>query len=146
MAFNPIAPVTEPGKKENTATKNADGTVTLNDSVQLNKEGQDAILRKKYEMNKEEPYLGKYGSTYADKEGFETKGGGIMSYKDGQVAFNKRYNRDDQQAYMDRVRSLPENKGRDIYLSGSTNPKYMAPSGYNAGRTTKTLKPSAPIK
>ncbi len=144
MAFNPIAPVTDPGKK-NTAVKNADGTVTLNDTVDLNKEGQAAILRKKYEHTADAPYLGKYGQTYADKEGFEAKGGNIMGYKDGYISFNKKYNTDDQQSYVDKVRALPENKGRGIYLKGSSNPKYMAPKGYSA-TTTRTVNPLAPIK
>lgn len=145
MAFNPIAPVTDPGKKTkkaNTATLNKDQTVTLNDSITLNKEGQDALLRKKYEFDKEAPYLGKYGAAYADKEGFEAKGEQIMDYKDGMISFNKKYNQDDQHRFLDRVRALPENKGKEIYLSGSTNPKYMAPKGYSP-KINKTVKPSA---
>lgn len=147
MAFNPIAPVTgDPvKKKQNTAVKNADGTVTLNDSVNLTKEGQSTLLRKKYEHQKDAPYLGKYGATYADEEGFETKGGNVAGYKEGFVSFNNRYNQDDQQMYMDKIRGLPENKGRGIYLKGSNNPKYMAPKGYSA-TVTETVDPLAPIK
>lgn len=145
MAFNPIAPVTGDPVKANTAVKNPDGTVTLNDKVNLTKEGQSALLRKKYEFDKEAPYLGKYGSAYADDEGFETKGAGIMGYKDGLINFNKSYNRDDQQRFMDKVRALPQNKGRSMYLAGSTNPAYAAPSDYSP-TVTKTVDPIAPIK
>jgi len=145
--FNPVAPVTgDPTKpKTNVAVKNDDGTVTLNNQATFTKEGQDVIFRKKYEFDKESPYLGKYGSLYADDDGFETKGANIVSYKDGLINFNNKYNIDDQQRYIDKIRALPQNKGRQIYLAGSTDPHYMAPRGYS-GKITKTFNPSAPIK
>lgn len=144
MAFNPIAPIGDP-IKGNTAVQNADGTVTLNGQARLTKQGQEALLRRKYEYNKEAPYLGKYGSLYADDDGFEAKGAGIMDYQDGFLTFNKKYNMDDQHRYVDKVRALPENQGREIYLKDSTHPSYMAPHTYKP-KVTTMVSPLAPIK
>ena len=126
---------TKPG--QNVATMQEDGNVDLNGTI-LNQEGQAALFNKKYTHTPDQPYLGKYGSTYAGQDGMEAKGAGIMSYDQGQIKFNQKYNRDMQEQYMDKVRGLPENEGRDMYLHGSQNPKYMAPRGYQAGVTTET--------
>jgi hypothetical protein len=68
-----------------------------------------------------------------------------MDYKDGLINFNKAYNQDDQQRFVDKVRALPQNKGRQIYLAGSSNPAYAAPRDYSP-TVTQTVDPIAPIK
>ena len=143
-----LSPKGGPGKKKNTITKNTDDTVSVvgdkGNELRLTEEGQDAILRKKFKYN-DEPYLDKYGASYADKEGFEAKGASNISYKDGYVNFkDKSYNADAQHSIMNKLRGLPQNKGKDLYLRGKGT-KYSAPDGYEFTRAAK-LNPLKSVK
>ena len=143
-----LRPQGGPGKKgTNTANKNADGSVTLNDSIRLTDEGQNAVFRKKYSYHDSDPYLGKYGKSYADKEGFETKGAGNASFKNGYVSFGKNaYNQQDQEKIFGKMRNDPTNKGREFYLKGAAaGSKYGAPSGYKYNKT-KSVNPINSVK
>lgn len=106
-----------------------DGNVDLNGTI-LTPEGQSALLVNKYKRIEGDPYLGKYGDKYGDKEGNEVRGANIMQMNNGLVKFNKKYNLDDQHQYIDKVRALPENEGKQIYLEGSHSPEYRAPKEY----------------
>lgn len=136
LNLRPPGPITGGGGKTNTAKKNKDGTVTLNNSAVLTKEGQEAIFDTEYKYNEGQPYLGKYGDYYSGAENRRTKGANVASFKDGYVSFkDKQYNDVAQQRIMDEMRAYPQNKGREFYLKDSQKNKYKSPSGYQYNKT-----------
>jgi len=100
------------------------------------------LLKKKYEYDPNNAYLGKYGDSYADAEGFATKGGGMYKTQDGYItpSGNRTYNAADTKNYLKKIAELPENKDRTIMYKDSKGSEPFRQYSKQYAEGTKGIK------